>query len=518
MPVLRSLSLVLLLLAAVPTFAQSLPADYGTVRGLGFTAHVQPLLAERDVFGFGDAEAYAWDALFESEAGATIVPFDAEGSDLVRFVEDLDAATPIPYPNLRTLRPDELAFLKRWIEAGARDDDGAVPYADAEHVLFACVQGENLVALIDAARRRVIRRVYLDDHGLPSAPYGPHHIVFAPDDSAWFVSLISAGAIAKLSMDLSLDPSDPAYLLAASPPGGFTTPGMMALYGAAERLFVGRSTLSSGGTYGLGVFDAMTMQFDEEIPLPAFDIPHALALTPDGRYLLTAPLSGRDALVVDAASGDLVAQTRLGPANRELVHFSVLPDGHTATLTSNSEGTSEVLFFTLGNEGTLTLTGSVPTGDRAWHGHLDSDGRTLLVPNRAGNSVTLIDVPDGEVRLTAENADANGPIAMPHSPAPTYEGAFFVSSSNLQGTWAPPFRWLGEADGAGVRTPLPNDAFGNVTVLDATTGAVVAVIPLGRYPSGVEHPMHHGMNHGEMKHEGMNHEQMDHSGHEGMKH
>ncbi len=298
-----------------------------------------------------------------------------------------------------------------------------------------------------------------------------------------------------------MDPSDPAYLLAASPTGGFTTPGMMALDGDAGRLYVGRSTLSSGGTYGLGVFDARTMDFAEEIPLPAFDIPHALALTSDGRYLLTAPLSGRDALVVDAASGDLVAQTPLGPANRELVHFSLLPDGRTATLTSNSEGTSEVLFFTLGDDGALTLDGSVPTGARAWHGHLDSDGRTLLVPNRAGNSVTLIDVPDGKVRLTAENASADGPIAMPHSPAPTYEGAFFVSSSNLQGTWAPPFRWLGAPDGDGVRTPLPNDAFGNVTVLDATTGAVQAVIPLGRYPSGVEHPMHHGMSHGEMDHE-----------------
>ena len=224
MPLLRLCSLSVLValpLVAGPVLAQPLPADYSAVRGLGFTAHVQPLLAERDVFGFGSAEAYAWDALFESEAGATIVPFDAERSDLVRFVEDLDASTAIPYPNLRTLRPDELAFLKRWIEAGARDDDGTVPYADAEHVLFACVQGENLVALIDAARRRVIRRVYLDDHGLGSVPYGPHHIVFEDDESAWYVSLISAGVVAKLSTDLSLDPSDPAYLLAASASGGF---------------------------------------------------------------------------------------------------------------------------------------------------------------------------------------------------------------------------------------------------------------------------------------------------------
>src|SRR5690606_32488688 len=165
-------------------------------------------------------------------------------------------------------------------------------------------------------------------------------------------------------------------------------------------------------------------------------------------------------------------------------------------------------------DGTLTPDGAVPTGARAWHGHLDSDGRTLLVPNRAGDSVTLIDVPNKSVRLTAANATPDGPIAMPHSPAPTYEGAFFVTSSNLQGTWTPPFNFLGEPDADGARAPLPNDAFGNVTVLDAETGAVEAVILLGAYPSGVEHPMglhagHDGMDHGDHD---MHHEEMHHDG------
>ena len=192
----------------------------------------------------------------------------------------------IPYPNLRRLEPDELRYLVRWIAAGARDDAGAVPYADAETLLFACVQGENHVAIIDPERRRVIRRVYLDELGLPSAPYGPHHIVFEPDGSAWYVSLISAGAVAKLAMDLSADPSDTAYLLAHSAPGGFTTPGMMTLDAAAHRLYVGRSTLSSAGTYGLGAFDTGAMQLAEEIPLPGFDVPHALALSPTVAFSL----------------------------------------------------------------------------------------------------------------------------------------------------------------------------------------------------------------------------------------
>jgi DNA-binding beta-propeller fold protein YncE len=281
---------------------------------------------------------------------------------------------------------------------------------------------------------------------------------------------------------------------------------MMALDADAGRLYAGRSTLSSASTYGLGVFDAHTLKLEEEVPLPGFDIPHALALTADGRSLLTAPLTGRVALVVDAATGDLVSRVPLGDANRELVHFSLLPGDSTATLTSNSEGVSEALFFSLDDDRALTLDGAVPTGARAWHGHLDSDGRTLLVPNRAGNSATLIDVPTQTVRLTAENP-AGGPLAMPHSPAPTIDGMFFVSNSNLQGTWAPPYRFLSDKpDGErGAREPLPPDAFGNVAVLDAQTGEVVGVILLGRYPSGLEHWQAggHGVHdhgHGDIRH------------------
>ena len=249
--------------SATPSAVPADSIDYDRVADLGYAEHVQPLLADRDVFGFGDPDAYAWDALFASAAGATIVPFDGAGSLFVRLVRDLPDSVAIPYPNLRSLEPDEFRYLARWIEAGARDDAGTVPYADAETLLFACVQGENHVAVIDPARRRVIRRIYLDDLGLPSAPYGPHHIVFEPDGSGWYVSLISAGTVAKLSMDLSLDPSDPSYLLAASEPGGFVTPGMMALDAEAQRLYVGRSTLSSAGTYGLGAFDTQTMTLAE---------------------------------------------------------------------------------------------------------------------------------------------------------------------------------------------------------------------------------------------------------------
>ena len=488
--------------------------DFDQVERLDYGDYVQPLLAARNVFApvatddAGDLDDYEWADVFgeahdhgegghdHAEAPApaeTIVPFDAEHSLLVRFVEDLAADAEISYPNLRRLQDDEVRYLKRWIEDGARSDDGDVPFADAEHLLYAAVQGANYIAIIDAERRQVIRNIYFDDLGLPSAPNGPHYMVFEPDRSAVYVSLVNANRIAKISGDLSMDPSDAAYLLGTTP--AFTTPGMMVLDPESGRLYAGRSTASAPGTTPtVGVFDSGDMSALEEYPIPdpGTSFPHAIAMTPDFRYLLTAPLVGDYALSMDAMTGDYVSRVPVG-GTAELVHFSMLPDGTTATLTANPAGAGEdeVLFFGVGSDGALTLQGDVPTGgERAWHAHLNSDGITVLVPNRASNSVSLIDVPSMTLRMEVENPP-DGPIVQPHSPGPQHAGAFFVSNSNLDGAWTPPYPFLGD-DGE----PLPNDAFGNVVALDPDTGEVLKTILLGHYPSGLEHWHAGGHHHG----------------------
>ncbi len=492
--------------------------DYDQVESLNYTENVQPLLAARNVFSSaitaepGAAVDYKWSDIFGSGWGESIVPFDEEGSPFVRFVEDMPAGVSIPYPNLRSLEADELRYLKRWIADGARNDAGDVPYADVEHLLYACEQGQNSVALIDMVRHQVIRRVYLDDHDIPSKPYGPHHIAFEPNGSAWFTSVISSGQIAKFSTDLSMDPSDEDYLIAVSEASGFTTPGMLAVDPHSNRLYAGRSTLSSGGTFGMGAFDRTTLEQVMDYPLPGFDVPHALALTPDGRFLLTASLTGDRALVVNTETGDIVSQAPVG-GTRELVHMNVLPDARTATLTANTQGgASDVLFFTLDADGMLAPNGSVsagPDGSRAWHAHLDHDGRTLLVPLRSGSGVTLIDVPERRVRLSVVGPEENGSFSQPHSPAPSHDGSvFFVTDSNLNGAWTPPFQFLGDDIVDGERQQQGPGAFGNVTVVDEATGEVVKVIQLGANPSGLEHPMHGGIDHS--MHEGMDHGEMGH--------
>ena len=504
--------------------------DYDALESLDYDAHVRPLLAARNVLspvlgGTGDPADYDLEDVVMAGPSGFVVPFDSEGSLMLRFVKDLPVGADIPFPNLRDLEADEVRFLERWIEAGARDGD-TLPFADATNLLFAGVQGENHVAIVDAETLRLIRRIDFDDHGVPSAPYGPHHFAFEPDGSAAYVSLVSAGVVAKVSLDMSLDPSDPAFLLGRTEDGVFATPGMMSLDPSTSRMFVGRSTLSDPLANGFAILDRETMTV-ETVDTP-FNVPHAMAATPDGRYAITAELTGTQtasrAMVYDAESGDaalVVIPTDGAP--REFIHFSILgahhmggghgghsTAGYPYTVTLTSRSTDEVLFMSLAEDGTLSFDGAAPAGDGPYHAHANHDGSALLIPDQRGDAVSILDAATRALIRSVDQAAPAGPLSQPHSPAPAMDGSrFFVTSSNLDGAWTPEYLFM--PPGEGNRAPLGPESFGNLAAF-SPTGEVLGVVQLGAYPSGLEPVVvpGHGMDHDRMDHDRMDHDGMDH--------
>ena len=319
-----------------------------------------------------------------------------------------------------------------------------------------------------------------------------------------------------MALDLTLDPSDPAFLLGRTD-GTFATPGMMSLDPSSQKIYVGRSTLSDPLANGFGVLDRETMAV-ETVATP-FNVPHALAATPDGRYVLTAELTGTQqasrVLVYDVETEDVAILPLPSPGDpREFIHFSILGAHHmggmsghhmgdagmagypyTVTLTSRS--TDEVLFFTLTEDGELTLEATAPAGDGPYHAHANHDGSALLIPDQRGDTVTILDEGTRQPLATVTAA----PLSQPHSPAPGPDGSrFFVTSSNLDGAWTPDYLFLGP-DGE----PQEASAFGNLAAF-SPEGRVLGVVQLGAYPSGLEpvslpeRPMHHDMDHGQMNH------------------
>ena len=456
--------------------------DYDTVASLDYETVVQPLLQARDPLGL---TSYSYGALLASDAGAAIVPFDAAASPLVRLAtEALADGVDDPYPGIQRLEDDEVRLLERWIEDGARGADGAPAYADAERVLYVCNQLAGRVAVVDVDRERTIRHVDFEALGQP-ANAKPHHVL--ADGDAWYVTLIDGtggGSVLKLRADLALDPASPSLVLAEeTPPTGeatFQKPGMLALDRERGRLYVGKSFSADATTNQIAAFgDLGALTFETYQPGPGAIHPHAVGVSADGQFVYTAALTSTggetEVFVLEAETGDLVQRLAL-PGQLAFVHFAVSEE--VVALTSQ---TGDALYlFDAGADGQLTLRSAVPVGGQPWHVSLSPDGQRAYVPNRTSNTLSVVDPGAGAVVQTV-TSDA---FSQPHGTAVSSDGALlFVTSRNLAMTgaasWVPPLRFVVDGE------EEPADAYGNVAILDAASGTVRAVIPQGRFASGV---------------------------------
>lgn len=474
--------------------------DFSEFGSSEFNMYVQPLLAYRNVFGVDEADPldrlndYAWDALFgaQNSANGTIVPFSAELSLLIQCAEGHCISPDTVFSNLDDLQEDEIDFLRRWIEAGAPNTDGDVAYADAEVLLYVCNQMSNRVAIVDAERMQVIRYVDMMDIG-EGMMTKPHHTAVEPDGSAWYVNLISGdggtpgGSIVKLSADLTMDPSDPGYVIAREVPEGdqtFETPGMMWLDETSNRLIIGRSFAASPTSTGIASVDRENMQITEFETLNVMH-PHAVGVSTNGDWILTGSLDGNNRIIVlDAETGDLVDQLEIEGVHQAFVQFGVSPDGSTVVVTSQLA--AKVLFFTLDAEtGDLQPNGEVVVGEQPWHPVFSSDGSRLYIPNRFGQSVTVIDPVAQTVLSTIENPEGEVVFAEPHGSALTANDRYlFVSNRNL-GNNDTPVRPTDHPMLNEEGEEIPATETGHVVVIDTEAGEVVNVIEMGKWASGM---------------------------------
>ncbi|HKL89369.1 MAG TPA: hypothetical protein VJ884_10230, partial [Salinibacter sp.] len=116
---------------------------------------------------------------------------------------------------------------------------------------------------------------------------------------------------------------------------------------------------------------------------------------------------------------------------------------------------------------TLTVEDTVQVGKQPWHPVISGDGTTAYVPNKASNTVTVVDLERRTVTATIEGEG----LAQPHGTALSPDGRYlFVSNNNRNGTYTP--------------TDDNPDA-GTITVVDTKTNEITKVIEVGTYPTGI---------------------------------
>jgi YVTN family beta-propeller protein len=330
----------------------------------------------------------------------------------------------------------------------------------ADDLLYVCNQNDATVSVIDMATNAVVRTVDLQKLGF-SANAKPHHIAVEPDGSFWYVTLIGDNRIVKLDL------SDRVVAQIA-----FETPGMLALHPTEDLLFVGRSMTAVSPPQRVGVIRRSDLRLEEVDVL--FPRPHALALAPRSGTLYTASLATNQMAVIDVVSERVTVQEVPGPAHA-LMQFAIAPDGRSMAV--SAELSHKVLFFDLADPRRPRLTGEVAVGAQPFDPIYARDGKTIYVPNKAANTVTVIDAAERRILEVIRGAG----IAQPHGVATSPDGRFvYVSSNNLRPA----------ADAAAdhemhAPTAATPAGKGTVIVIDTATRSIVRVIEVGHKASGM---------------------------------
>ena len=182
----------------VAVLCSSLPAGAGEKSSeIAFNRDIRPILSDNCLacHGFDSVKRKA-DLRLDSAEGAMAIhkghqavkPGELEASELWHRINAADPKVKMPPPDSgKKLKPEQIALLRRWIEAGAvyqkhwafeppvRPELPVVAHAqwprdDIDRFILAKLESEHLEPMPEAPRETLIRRVTLNLLGLPPSP------------------------------------------------------------------------------------------------------------------------------------------------------------------------------------------------------------------------------------------------------------------------------------------------------------------------------------------------------------
>ena len=428
-----------------------------------YTQHVQPILDAKCTRCHSGPDAARglrldnWQNLIAgSDFGQAVVAYDDENSLLIG-ISSLLVGGPHPHELASdTLTAMEVRFLRRWIDNGAEFDDGSIPYADADQLLYVPNQDDALISIIDVESKLVIRTVDLVDvlntNFTPNAR--PHHVAVETTGDNWYVSLIGDNKVVKFSRDNT-------YLGQAD----FETPGLVAVNPQTDQLFVGRSLSAVSPPSSIGVVTRSTMEIRELDVL--YQRPHALVVDPSGEYVHTGSLAENRIMTVDTGSDD-VTFTLVSAPFHAFVQFALSPDGD--RLVATGQQSNQVVIMDTSSPPGIGRIGAIEVGSQPWHPVWTPDAKTVYVGNLLDNTVSVLNMDNFTVTQTIEGEG----LAEPHGSAVSPDGKYvFISNRNTSGTYQPRYD-LGN-----------NQNKGTVVVINTATNEIEKIIEVGRYPAGL---------------------------------
>ncbi|AFH48793.1 Hypothetical protein IALB_1082 [Ignavibacterium album JCM 16511] len=388
--------------------------------------------------------------------GEVLIPFNSSKSLLYQMIEG--NVSPIsPHENLN-LTAEQKSRIKNWIDNGAKNFQGKVPFSNPTFRVFVCNQSSDKISVIDGDFNVVSRIV---DVSVTPTTDSPHMV--KEFGEYYYVTLISAGKFLKIRK------SDNQIVSELS---GIEKAGMIQITSDGSIAFVSRSSTSPSifnSVYAIRLSDMSLLQ---EITLPVTGVPHAIALTPNDSILYVANLTKDRISKVNAKSFEFIDDIIL-PSGTEPMQTSCSPDGD--YLYISARGTNKLLVLSVQTDSVIS---EIDVNTAPMHIAVSSDGNKIFVATM-GNHIAG---DHGNVEVIEKSGESWSKLttitdhrfSMPHGCDISADNNYlFVSSRNTSGMFTPKFKVVGEGKN------------GNLAIIDTRTIAVIKVLELEEYPSGL---------------------------------
>ncbi|HSL90770.1 MAG TPA: YncE family protein [Ignavibacteriaceae bacterium] len=382
--------------------------------------------------------------------GEVVIPFNSEKSLLYQLLKG--NVTPVePHQNIN-ISQERITEIKDWIDNGARHYYGNVPSANPSYRVFVCNQASDIISVIDGDNKIVSRIANVDFNPTIDAP----HMV-KEFDEFYYVTLISANKFLKIRK------SDNQIV---GETNGIDKAGMIQISPDGTKAFVSRSSTSAGIYNSVFAISLSDMSIITEISMPVTGVPHALAITPDGKKLYVANLTKDRISIINTETYEFVDDIILDQGT-EPMEATISPDGN--YLYVSGMGNNKLIVIDTQTEQVVT---SVDVNHMPMHIAVSSNGAKIYVATMMMSTVDVIE-------KSGNNWIRTGRISHPGfnmlhgcdlSPDDKY---LYVSSRNLNGNYQPKFKINGEGNN------------GTLGIINTATLQVEKILDLKEFPSGL---------------------------------
>ena len=321
----------------------------------------------------------------------------------------------------------------------------AAPAQAQQGTLIVLNKADATASLIDLASGHVAAT-------LPTG-HAPHEVAVSPDGRWAVVSNYGAQQPGNTLTVLDLTRRAVARTVDL---GAYQRPHGLAWTGDGRRVVV-----TAEASRAVLVVDATRWQVDRAISTDSLGV-HMVAVSADGRRAYAASIPAGSVVMLDLDRGLAVRTTRTGAGSEGI---AAAPNGHEVWVANRVANTIGIL-----DAATLALEDTLPSAVFPIRVRFTPDGRRALVSNARSGEVRLFDVATRK------------PLATIRIPFDSTRAALTMLGAQLAGS-AVPIGVLATPDGR--HAYVAASAMGEVLELDLETHAITRHIPTGHEPDGL---------------------------------